>query len=135
MLPGRHAQPTNPHQFAIKALSKVGLPANQLHLLELEFDLHASVSSHPNVVTFHGVIEEEDFFFVLLDYLPEGDIFDMMEIHRVYIGHDDLIKSVFCSSSMLWSTATISGSPIATSNLKTSCAKMAVVMSCWQTLV
>ena len=88
-------QPTDPRQFAIKALSKVGLEPDEVHRLELEFELHTRVSDHPNVVTFHGIIEEEDFFFVLLDYLPEGDIFDKMEIDRVYVGNDDLIKSVF----------------------------------------
>ena len=88
-------QPTHPLQFAIKALSKVGLEPYQLRDLEREFEIHTRVSDHPNVVTFHGIVDKTDFVFVVLDYLPEGDIFDMIEVHRVYIGNDELIKSVF----------------------------------------
>ena len=87
--------PPQPRHYAVKTLSKVGLDPNQLRNLEREFELHTQVSGHPHIVTFHGIIEEDDFFFVLLDYVPGGDIFDMMEIHRAYIGNNELIKSVF----------------------------------------
>jgi serine/threonine protein kinase len=88
-------EPPEPRQYAVKALSKVGLEPREVRNLEREFELHTQVSGHPHIVTFHGIIEEDDFFFVLLDYIPGGDIFDMMELHRVYLGNDELIKSVF----------------------------------------
>ncbi|KAF8576035.1 kinase-like protein [Ramaria rubella] len=88
-------QSAEPRQFAVKALSKVGLEPRQVKTLEREFEMHMHVSGHPNIVTFHGIIEEDDFFFVLLDYVPGGDIFDMMDLHRAYVGNDELIKSVF----------------------------------------
>lgn len=88
-------EPPEPRQYAVKALSKVGLEPRQVRNLESEFELHTQVSGHPHIVTFHGIVEEDDFLFILLDYVPGGDIFDMMELHRAYLGKDDLIKSVF----------------------------------------
>jgi serine/threonine protein kinase len=48
-----------------------------LALLDSECALHGSVSSHPNVVTLHRVIQDEarDCRWMVLDYHPGGDLF------------------------------------------------------------
>ena len=35
----------------------------------------------------HRIVDETDFAFVVLDHLPESDIFDMMEVDGVYSLH------------------------------------------------
>jgi serine/threonine protein kinase len=65
----------------------------RLHMQEIA--LHQRASAHPNVVTLHRVIEEEDCTFIVMDYCPDGDLFDQIVEKRRYFGRDDFIKHGF----------------------------------------
>ncbi len=65
----------------------------RLHMQEIA--LHQLASVHPNVVTLHRVIEEEDCTFIVMDFCPDGDLFGQILQKRRYLGRDDLIKHVF----------------------------------------
>lgn len=87
--------PDKPSWYAIKCLVKAGLDARQRKFQRREIALHQLASAHPGVVTLHCVIEESEFIFVVLDFCPDGDLFAMITEHQIYIGNDDLIKTVF----------------------------------------
>ncbi|KAF9961830.1 hypothetical protein BGZ65_010130, partial [Modicella reniformis] len=53
--------------YAVKSLNKTGLDPRQRAFQIQEAKLHANVSGHPNVVTLHKIIEDEDHLFMVLD--------------------------------------------------------------------
>ena len=65
----------------------------RLHMQEIA--LHQLASVHPNVVTLHRIIEEDDSTFIVMDYCPDGDLFGQIQEKRRYLGRDELIKHVF----------------------------------------
>ncbi|KAN0131666.1 kinase-like protein [Lactarius tabidus] len=92
----RSASP-EPPSYAVKCLlhSPTRNAARQRRLHVQEITLHQLASVHPNVVTLHRVIEEEDCTFIVMDYCPDGDLFGQILHKRRYLGRDDLIKHVF----------------------------------------
>lgn len=86
-----------PPSYAVKCLlhSPTRNAARQRRLHMQEITLHQLASVHPNVVTLHRVIEEEDCTFIVMDYCPDGDLFGQILHKRRYLGRDDLIKHVF----------------------------------------
>lgn len=89
------SSPDQPIWYAVKCLSKKGLDARQSKFQRREIALHQLVSAHPGIVTLHRVVEEDDWSFVVLDFCPDGDLFAMITEQQVYLGQDQLIKSVF----------------------------------------
>ncbi|KAH9074171.1 kinase-like protein [Lactarius deliciosus] len=86
-----------PPSYAVKCLlhTPTRNAARQRRLHMQEITLHQLASVHPNVVTLHRVIEEEDCTFIVMDYCPDGDLFGQILHKRRYLGRDDLIKHVF----------------------------------------
>lgn len=83
------------HQRAVKCLSRTGLDDRQRHFQRREIMLHTLASSHPNVAAVHRVFDEGDYTFIVMDYLPGGDLFAMIAERGRYIGDDELVRSVF----------------------------------------
>jgi serine/threonine protein kinase len=83
--------------YAVKCLlhtpTRNAVRQRRLHMQEIT--LHQLASVHPNVVTLHRVIEEEDCTFIVMDYCPDGDLFGQILHKRRYLGQNDLIKHVF----------------------------------------
>ena len=92
----RSTSPESP-SYAVKCLlhTPTRNAARQRRLHMQEITLHQLASVHPNVVTLHRVIEEEDCTFIVMDYCPDGDLFGQILHKRRYLGRDDLIKHVF----------------------------------------
>ncbi|KAK3817258.1 MAG: kinase-like domain-containing protein [Benniella sp.] len=80
---------------AIKCLSNAGLNSKQRAFQTQEAELHGLVSGHPNIVTLHKVVEEDDCLFMVLDCGTEGDLFSMITERGGFVGNDAAIKSVF----------------------------------------
>ncbi|KIK66320.1 hypothetical protein GYMLUDRAFT_157706 [Collybiopsis luxurians FD-317 M1] len=59
-----------------------------------EADLHRIASAHDNVITFHQLIEEPNYMYLVTDYAPDHDLFHQM-LHGRYLGNNDLIIEVF----------------------------------------
>ena len=76
-------------QYAVKRVEKKG---NEYHQTR-ERQLHARVSSHPHVLTFHREVHEGHYAFYVYD-LCAGDLYSV--IRKVaFFREDELIKRVF----------------------------------------
>lgn len=85
----RHA----PIFYAVKCLRKSGLDDGHFASQNVEIDLHRKVSGHKNVLTFHRVLQEADFMFIILDLCPGGDMFFAITKHHFYHKNDHRIKA------------------------------------------
>ncbi|KAI0360615.1 kinase-like protein [Trametes cingulata] len=61
----------------------------------LEIDLHNVMSDHPNVITMEDAFEDEDYYFLVLELCPGGDLFTKIWNERVYQNNDELVRSTF----------------------------------------
>ena len=88
---------SNPTSYAVKCLphsnKRSAARQRQLHMREIA--LHQLASGHPNVVTLHRVVEEPDFFFLLLDYCPGGDLFEYLTDGKTFCGDDNRVTDIF----------------------------------------
>ena len=86
-----------PRSYAVKCLAHSHLRLNsrqrQVHLREIA--LHQLASAHPNVVTLHRVVQDEEHTFIIMDYAPDHDLFTQILHGCKYLGNDYLIKHVF----------------------------------------
>lgn len=90
-----NSPPEQPTWYAVKCLTKEGLDSRQRKFQRREIALHQLASAHPSIVTMHRVLEEADWIFVILDFCPDGDLFTAITEKQLYLGKDELIKSVF----------------------------------------
>lgn len=85
---------SRPHSYAVKCLfQKHSVRHRQAHLREV--GLHQAASAHPNVITLHRVVEDDDFTFIIMDYAPDQDLFSQILHSCRYLGNNELIKHVF----------------------------------------
>lgn len=78
----------------MKCLNNVGLDTRQRHFQRRELSLHRLASSHPSIVSLHRIIETPTIVYVILEFLPDGDLFGMITESQRYIGNDALISKV-----------------------------------------
>ncbi|KIO15893.1 hypothetical protein M407DRAFT_86672, partial [Tulasnella calospora MUT 4182] len=90
-----NSPPEQPTWYAVKCLTKEGLDSRQRKFQRREIALHQLASAHPSIVTMHRVLEDADWIFVVLDFCPDGDLFTAITEKQLYLGKDELIKSVF----------------------------------------
>lgn len=88
------SSPSAPVYYAVKCLFKNGNP-RRLRFQRREIELHRKASIHPNVVTLHSAIEDENWFYLVMDYGSEGDLFNMITDRKRYLGNDQLVKDIF----------------------------------------
>jgi serine/threonine protein kinase len=82
--------------FAVKLLTHSNLNSK-------EIDIHAYLSGHPNILKFEKVIFENNKTFMIIEYVPEGDLFSALTTscnsnyyHRNNIvGNNDSIRYIF----------------------------------------
>ncbi|KAF9144058.1 hypothetical protein BGX30_013951 [Mortierella sp. GBA39] len=87
---------TQTHQtYAVKSLNKAGLNSRQCAFQNHEAQLHAKVSGHPNIVTLHKVVEENDCLYMVLDCGMEGDLFYTITERGGFVGNTMAIKTIF----------------------------------------
>ncbi|KAG5650001.1 hypothetical protein H0H81_001119 [Sphagnurus paluster] len=86
----------NPKSYAVKCLvSQPHQTARQRQIHIREIALHQIASSHPGVVTLHRVVEDYSRTYIIMDYAPDHDLFTQILHNCLYLGNDELIKSVF----------------------------------------
>lgn len=85
----------SPCQYAVKCLVRAqpGSPKELCQARELAN--HKIMSSHPNVVTLHRVVEEAFFIFLVMEYCPGGDLHNFLRDGGIFAGDTSRIKNVF----------------------------------------
>lgn len=86
--------------FAVKTLNKFnddGTPKDQRNTAfqTREIRLHWQASPHPYVVSMLNIIDDPDCIHVVLEYCPEGDLFQNIVNLERYNGNDALIQRTF----------------------------------------
>ncbi|CAL1709176.1 unnamed protein product [Somion occarium] len=82
-------------RYAVKCMTKAE-PESAAHTMQQrEIQHHRHVSSHPNVLTLHRVVDEEPYIFLVLDYCPGGDLFKFISEGGTFTGDDAEVKRVF----------------------------------------
>ncbi|KAI8986913.1 kinase-like domain-containing protein [Trametes punicea] len=61
----------------------------------LEIGLHSLVSAHPNVITMDDAFEDEEYYFLVLDFCLGGDLRAKIWDERVYDHNDELVRTSF----------------------------------------
>ncbi|OBZ78062.1 Negative regulator of sexual conjugation and meiosis [Grifola frondosa] len=86
---------TDPKICAVKVLP-VSAPNSRRALYQSrEIELHQAASSHPNVLTVHRDFRDERYLYIVLDYCPAGDLFQVVVRKRTLARNDALIKRLF----------------------------------------
>jgi serine/threonine protein kinase len=66
---------------AIKALSKKKIGAKGIKELKNEIKILANLD-HPNIVNYYETFENDNSFFIVTEYCPGGDLFDLITQHK-----------------------------------------------------
>ena len=87
-------------RYAVKCLSKFNpdgtpLERRQVAYQQREIRLHYRASAHTNVVSMLKIVEEPDCIYVILEYCPEGDLFQNITERGHYVGKDELSRRAF----------------------------------------
>ncbi|KAJ3999214.1 serine/threonine protein kinase, negative regulator of sexual conjugation and meiosis [Lentinula boryana] len=81
--------------YAVKVLLKADKQSRDYEMQLRELKLHKKVSFHPNIVTFCGAFEENDYLFVVLEYCEGNDLFTAIVDKGIFERNDQLIKSSY----------------------------------------
>lgn len=79
---------------AVKCLSKANLDAYRLMCQRREILLHQQVSDGEGIVTLYEAFEDSDYQWLVLEYSPDGDLWEGISEGR-YTGKDDIIRDMF----------------------------------------
>ncbi|KAH8083322.1 serine/threonine protein kinase, negative regulator of sexual conjugation and meiosis [Cristinia sonorae] len=80
---------------AIKIIHTDSLREGEVSNLQREVAIHRIMSSDPNIVRFHHTFQDEEFFFIVLDFVAGGDLFTRICGSNMYFLDDDRIKQDF----------------------------------------
>ncbi|KAK0213752.1 kinase-like protein [Armillaria fumosa] len=79
--------------FAVKCIEIDG--SDRATAASKEIVLHATVSRHPNIVTYRSTWVEEDYIFMVMDYCSGGELHNAIREKKVFYRNDSLVKQVF----------------------------------------
>ncbi|TBU41179.1 kinase-like protein [Dichomitus squalens] len=92
-----HVTPSdNTPSLAIKMIRKAGRMKHELAAARREIALHGLVSDHPSVVTVRDAYEDDDYFYLIMDFCRTGDLFEPI-CRKVYVNNDALVRKAFVS--------------------------------------
>lgn len=80
---------------AIKIMDKNGISPSAATRLEREVVVHRKLSYHRNIVTMHAAFVDANYWYLVLEYCPGGDLFGKISDDKLYYRRDALVKSVF----------------------------------------
>lgn len=66
--------------YALKCFDKERISKSAHSLKQVEKEINAlRLCNHPNVVQFHEVLEVEDTVYMVMEYIPHGELFDYIK--------------------------------------------------------
>lgn len=74
-------------KVAIKTIKKKNVPVNELELQRREIDV-LRMCDHPNIVKLIDTFENSEYFFIVLEYLNGGDLFEYLNKKEFKITED-----------------------------------------------
>ncbi|KAI0689209.1 kinase-like domain-containing protein [Cerioporus squamosus] len=93
----RESPDSDSRHRAIKIVRKAGRSPKELAVIRREVALHSVVAGHPSIVTIHDAFDDDEYFYIILDYCPGGDLFDHVVDKDTYINNDELLRKAFVS--------------------------------------
>ncbi|KAI0359158.1 kinase-like protein [Trametes cingulata] len=82
---------------AIKIISKVNRKKSELGAVRREIALQSIVAGHPNIVGLHDAFEDDEYFYIILDFYRGGDLFEHICEKSTYVYKDELLRNAFVS--------------------------------------
>ncbi|KAH8083323.1 kinase-like domain-containing protein [Cristinia sonorae] len=81
--------------YAVKVLKKAkpGTHHHTFHYRELMN--HKAVSAHPNIVNSHGYVQDKENLYYVMDFLPGGNLLDLITKERAFARNDAFVKGIF----------------------------------------
>ena len=80
---------------AIKVVRTPELGSYHAELLDLELEAIEKMHALPSLVPLRHVFEEDDFTFIVLDYIDGGDLENPIMEDRVFVGDNERVRNVF----------------------------------------
>lgn len=78
---------SNGAEFAVKTAKKIKMQAEQIEFQRKEIET-LKVAQHPNIVRLQDIFEDDKFFFIVLEFIPGGDLYDYMLARKFNIPED-----------------------------------------------
>ena len=84
-----------PREFAVKVMKKQHPTSPEGRCQGREIVIHKIVTGHPNIVTLHEVLEDDQFIYLVLDYCSGSDMYYAIVDRFTYVQNDALVKKAF----------------------------------------
>ncbi|PSR71433.1 hypothetical protein PHLCEN_2v12700 [Hermanssonia centrifuga] len=91
----RSLSTNTPRLYAVKVQPKSPAGSTKAVYLSREIEHHMTLSSHPNVITIHRVVQDATYVYLVMDYCPGGDMWRAIVGRQVFARNDFLVRSVF----------------------------------------
>ena len=95
----RTAADPSPTYRAVKIMRKTGRKKFEITNIQREIALHAHVGPARGIVRLHDAFDDANYFYIVLDFVPGGDLFTQICEHKAYegVGGEARARSAFVS--------------------------------------
>lgn len=89
--------------YAVKCFDKARISKSAHSLRQVEKEINAlRLCNHPNIVRFHEVLEVEDTVYLVLEYVPHGELFDYIKRKKLLSEPEAVFLARQISSALLY---------------------------------
>ncbi len=81
-------------EVAIKILCKTNMRNDQLTLIKTEIDI-LKICNHNNIIHLYDIFENENFFYIIMEYCSGGDLFSYLERNKFHISERQSCKIIY----------------------------------------
>jgi len=85
---------SNDNTVAVKVIEKATMSSRDKFLVQTELRTLRSIPHHPNIIKLLDVIETDTHYYIVTEYIDEGDLFEYSRLH-VDLLTDRTIKKIF----------------------------------------
>ena len=81
-------------KVAIKILCKANMKSKELQYVKTEIDI-LKICNHPNIIHLYDIFENENFFYIIMEYCSGGDLFSYLEKNKFHISERQSCKIIY----------------------------------------